>query len=110
MLVHFSYPYGSTIIDGKRIYGYLERYDPVKVPWETYKAYRGTLIQVPYSKRTLEKMFPGREFPNITFTFSQIRSLSWDQMCDLCKAFGFTSRRSNESRRRKLRKFIKYNC
>lgn len=110
MLVFFRYPYGSTIINGKTIYGYLERHDPVVVPWVTYRSCKDSLIQAPYNKVTLEKMFPGRQFPNITFTYSQIRFLSWEQMCELCQAFGFTTKRSNESRRRKLRKFIKEHC
>lgn len=110
MLVFFDYPYGSTIIDGKRIYGYLEPHEPVKVPWSTYRLFRPSLRQAPYSKRTLEKMFPGQEFPNISFTYSELRLLDWEQMCALCKAFGLTTKRSNESRRRKLRQFIKLHC
>lgn len=110
MLVFYRYPYGSTLINGKRIYGYLERHDPVVIPWGVYRAFRNTLIQAPYSKDILEKMFPGKEFPNITFAYHQIRYLSWEQMCELCQAFGFTTKRSNESRRRKLRKFIKEHC
>lgn len=110
MLVFFRYPYGSTIIDGKRIYGYLEKHDPVIIPWETYRAFRQDLIQASYNKSTLERMFPGREFPNISFTYHQIRFLDWEQMCQLCKAFGFTTNRSNESRRLKLRRFMKEHC
>lgn len=110
MLVFFSYPYGSTIIDGKRIYGYLERHDPVVVPWNTYRQFQKTLIQAPYTKQYLEKRFPGSVFPNITFTYHEIRFLSWEQMCDLCKAFGFTTSRESRLRRRQLRKFMKEHC
>lgn len=110
MLVFFDYPKGSTIIDGKRIYGYLEPHAPVVVPWETYRLFRSSLRQASYSKQVLERMFPGRDFPNVTFTYSELRFLDWEQMCALCKAFGFTTNRSNESRRRKLRKFLQENC
>lgn len=110
MLVFFRYPKGSTIINGKRIYGYLEKHKPVMVSWGVYKAFKDSLIQASYSKRVLQEMFPGREFPNLSFTYHEIRFLTWEQMCELCKAFGFTTNRSNASRRRKLRKFVKENC
>lgn len=110
MLVFFRYPKGSTMINGRRIYGFLERHGPVVIPWGVYKARYDSFIQAPYNKRVLEELFPGREFPNVSFTYHQIRFLDWEQMCALCKAFGFTTNRSNASRRRKLRKFMKEYC
>ena len=106
----YRYPYGSTKINGRHIYGYLERHAPVVVPWEIYKACKNSLIQAPYDKDVLEALFPGRTFPDLSFTYSSLRFLSWEQMCALCNAFGFTTNRSNLSRRRKLRKFMKENC
>ena len=110
MLVFYGYPYGSTMIHGRRIYGYLEKHGPVVVPWEVYKANQPDLIQASYDKDVLEQLFPGREFPKISFTYHEIRFLSWEQMCALCQAFGFTTNRSNASRRRKLRKFFREHC
>lgn len=110
MLVFFAYPYGSTIINGKRIYGYLERHNPVIIPWKVYKVFKKSLRPASYNKKILEKMFPGSEFPNISFTYHQIRYLNWEQMCQLCHALQMTTGRSNESRRRKLQKFMKENC
>ena len=98
------------MINGKRIYGWLERYAPVVIPWEVYKERRSSFIQAPYNKQILETLFPGREFPNLSFTYYEIRFLDWEQMCTLCQAFGFTTNRSNFSRRRKLRKFMKESC
>jgi len=110
MLVFYRYPKGSTMINGRRIYGYLEQHGPVVVPWAIYKAFQNSLIQASYSKEVFEQLFPGRTFPNLSFTYHEIRFLSWEQMCELCKAFGFTTNRSKESRRRKLRSFIKEHC
>jgi hypothetical protein len=110
LLVFFKHKLGSTVIHGKRIYGYLEAHDPVIVPWGIYTAHLNSLIQASYDKRTLEKLFPGREFPNLSFTYHEIRFLNWEQMCALCKALGITTSRSNTSRRRELRKFFKENC
>lgn len=110
MLVFYAYPYGSTIFNGRRIYGYLERHGPVVVPWEVYKANQDVLIQASYDKDILEDMFPDKTFPELSFTYHEIRFLSWEQMCSLCKALGFTTNRSNASRRRKLRKFFKEHC
>jgi len=110
MLVFFDYPRGSTMINGKRIYGYLEPHGPVVVSWKVYKECRHSLREASYNKRILEELFPGREFPNLRFTYHQIRYLDWEQMCALCQAFGFTTNRSNASRRRKLRKFMKESC
>jgi hypothetical protein len=98
------------MINGRRIYGYLERHAPVVVPWGVYRGCRNSLIQASYNKSILEQLFPGRVFPNLSFTYHEIRFLNWEQMCSLCHAFGFTTNRSNTSRRRKLRKFMKENC
>ena len=110
MLVFFRHPYGSTMINGRRIYGYLERHAPVVVPWEVFKDARSSLIEASYTKDVLEQLFPGKSFPSLSFTYHEIRYLDWEQMCSLCKAFGFTTNRSKQSRRRKLRKFMKANC
>lgn len=110
MLVFFVFPYGSTIIENKRVYGYLEKYPPVKISYAAYRANYNSLIQASYDKPTLEKMFPGREFPNISFTYFEIRFLTWEQLCDLCKAFGITTNRKNSLRRRSLRLYMQENC
>jgi len=110
MLVFYRHPKGSTMINGRRIYGYLEQHGPVVVPWAVYKACQNSLIQASYSKEVFEQLFPGRPFPNLSFTYHEIRFLDWEQMCELCKAFGFTTNRSKASRRRKLRKFMKEHC
>lgn len=110
MLVFYRYPYGSTMLHGRRIYGYLENHGPVVISWDLYKANQEDLIQASYDRDTLSLMFPGRNFPDISFTYSEIRYLNWEQMCALCRAFGFTTNRSNSSRRRKLRKFFKEHC
>lgn len=110
MLVFYAYPRGSTIVDGKRIYGYMEPYEPVKISWDAYRSRKKDFIQAAYNKANLEKMFPGREFPDISFNYHEIRELDWNDMCALCKAFGITTNRCNRLRRRKLREFIKENC
>ena len=110
MLVFFRHPYGSTKINGKLIYGYLESHAPVVIPWNVYKQCKNSLIQAPYDKRILEELFPDRTFPDLTFTYYGLRFLNWEQMCALCQAFGFTTSRSNVARRRKLRRFMQENC
>lgn len=110
MLVFFVFPYGSTIIENKRVYGFLEKYPPVKISYASYKANRASLIQASYDKATLEKMFPGREFPNLSFTYYDIRFLTWEQICALCKGFGITASRKLPARRRALRLYMQENC
>ena len=110
MLVFFNYPYGSIGVDGKIVYGYLEKYDPTHISWQSWKTHKDSLIQASYNKRILEKMFPGKEFPNLSFTYSEMKFLNWQQMCDLCKAFGITTNRQNRLRYRTLREFIKEYC
>ena len=110
MLVFFKYPKGSTKINGRLIYGFLEHHAPVVVPWDVYKRHKNSLIQASYNKQILEILFPGREFPNLSFTYHELRFLDWEQMCALCQAFGFTTSRTNQLRRRKLRKFIREHC
>jgi hypothetical protein len=110
VLVYSKYPKGSLILNGKRVHGFLEPYEATKVTWEEYKARKNDLVSAPYDKQILERMFPGTEFPDITFTYHQIRHLSWEQMCSLCKALGITTSRSNHARRLKLRRFFKKNC
>lgn len=110
MFVFYRYPYGSTIIDGRRIYGYMEKYEPVRVTWDVFRANKGNLIQASYNPQRLSSIFPGATFPNLSFIYSDLRILTWDQMRALCKAFGITSGRTNNERRRTLRKFIQERC
>lgn len=110
MLVFYKYPKGSTIMNGRRVYGFLEPHAPVVVPWDIYKTHRNSFIQASYSKDILEQLFPDREFPNVSFTYHEIRFMTWEQMCTLCKAFGITTKRATVSRRRELRKFMRENC
>lgn len=110
MLVFYKHPKGSTMLNGRRIYGFLEMHAPVVVPWSVFKTCQNTLIQASYTKDILEQLFPGREFPNVSFTYHEIRFMTWEQMCSLCSAFGITTSRNNQSRRRELRHFMKENC
>ncbi len=110
MLVYYKYPKGSTILNGRRIYGFLELHAPVVIPWGVYKQHRNTFIQASYTKDILEQLFPGGEFPNLSFTYHEIRFMTWEQMCSLCKAFEITTSRNNGSRRRELRHYMKENC
>jgi len=110
MIVFYKFPYGSTIIDKKRIYGYLESYPPVQISWRAWLDHQNSLIAASYDKQILEQMFPGREFPNISFTYAQMRYLTWTQMCDLCKACGITTSRKNDKRKKALQKFFQEYC
>lgn len=98
------------MINGRRIYGYLEYHAPVVVSWDIYRQHKNSLMAASYNKDILEELFPGGKFPNIEFTYYEIRHLDWEQLCALCQGFGFTTNRSNESRRRKLKIFIRENC
>ena len=109
MLVFYKYPYGSTIIDGRRIYGYLEKHPPARVSWDVFRN-TPNLIEASYTPQRLSLLFPGRQFPNVSFMYADLRNLSWENMCDLCKAFGITTGRSNSERRRALRLFLKEKC
>jgi hypothetical protein len=111
MLVFYKYKLGSTIIDGKRIYGYMEKYPPVQVSWDTYRANAGNLIQATYTQERLQALFPDGVFPNVSFIYSDIRYLTYDQMCALCRGFGISGgNRKNEKRRKSLRAFLKEKC
>lgn len=107
MLVFYRYPYGSTNVDGVQVYGYLEKFPPARVSWNSFKNNQGSLIQASYTKDRLELLFPGSQFPNISFMYSDLRYLSWEQMCALCKGFGLITSRKNNDRRKALREFLK---
>ena len=110
MFVFYHTPYGSTIIDGKRIYGYLEKYEPVRVSWDVFRANHPSLIQASYTPERLKMLFPNSDFPQVCFTYNDLRYLSWEQMCGLCKGFGITTSRTNSERRKALRAFLKEHC
>jgi hypothetical protein len=111
MFVYFRYPHGYTYLEGKKIYGFLEMMPSTHISYETWRLNKNkTLIQEPFNKDNLSRLFPGIEFPNVSFTLNDIRHLSWDDMCALCKAFGLKTKRDNVSRRTALRKFIKEHC
>jgi hypothetical protein len=109
MLVFYKYPYGSTIIDGQRIYGYLEKYPPARVSWDVFRN-TPNLMEASYTPQRLKMLFPSAEFPNVSFMYSDLRYLEWEDMCALCKAFNITTGRSNSERRKALRTFLKEKC
>ena len=110
MFVFYHTPYGSTIIDGRRIYGFLEKYPPAHVTWDVFRANKGNLIQASYTPERLSALFPNTTFPCISFIYSDLRYLTWEQMCALCKSFGIKTARSNSQRRKALRKFMQEHC
>lgn len=110
MFVFFKFPYGSTTINGQRIYGYLEKHPAIRVTWDVYRAYQGNLIQAAYTADRLKLLFPRSEFPRVSFVYSDLRYLTWEQMCGLCKGFGITTPRTNSERRKALRSFLKEHC
>jgi len=110
MIVFYKFPHGSTMFGNQRIYGYLERYAPVQIPWKLWLVNKDSLVAASYDKQILEQIFPGREFPHISFTYAQIRYLTWTQLCDLCKACNITTSRRNDMRKKKLQRFFQENC
>ena len=110
MLVFYKYKLGSTIINGQRIYGYMEKHPPVQVSWDVYRANAGNLVQATYTKERLQSMFPGSEFPSISFIYSDLRYFTYEQMCALCRSFGLTGNRTTENKRKALRTFLKEKC
>ena len=110
MLVHYAYPKGSIVVHGKRVHGFLEPNDPVTIPWGEYKHAPQTYVQASYNKEILEKIFPGGEFPNVTFTYHQMRFLTWEHLCAICKGVGLKTSREKGKRRQALRKFFREYC
>jgi hypothetical protein len=109
MFVFYKYKLGSTIINGRRIYGYMEKYPPTRVTWDEFRANKGNLIAATYTPELLSSLFPGSAFPTINFLYSDLRYLTYEQMCALCKAFGLTGR-TNEKKRRILKHFLREYC
>ena len=110
MLVFFNYPRGSTIIDGKRIYGFFEPYDPVIIPWSVYRANKQKLMQAPYTSKILSTIFPKRIFPPLSFTYKEIKFLEYDQLVELCNIFEISAPHTKSKCRQKIRQFFKEKC
>ena len=111
MFVYFAHPYGYTFLEGKKIYGYLELRPSTHVSYHTWKINRKhTLIEEPFNKENLSRLFPDKDIPDVRFNYNQINHMDWDTMRLLCKTFGLVTKRDNASRRRELRNFIKENC
>jgi len=110
MLVYFKQPKGSIRLDGVLVHGFAELQEPSRISWECYKNHRKMLVQACYNKERLERLFPNGDFPNISFTYSDLRYLTWEQLCDLCKGFGIKTNRKSRLRLKKLRRFMKAHC
>lgn len=110
MFVFSIYPYGSRFIDGHRVYGYLENQPATRVSWTTYKTHQSALIQASYTPERFKLLFPHSEFPSVSFIYSDLRYLTWEQMCALCKGFGIITARTNHERRKALRHFLQEHC
>lgn len=110
MLAFYYRPYGSTTIDGVCIPGYLEKVPAARISWKAFRENKGVLIEASYTPDRLRQLFPNSEFPRVSFMYSDLRDLTWEQMCGLCKGFGITTARNNFQRRKALRAFMKEFC
>ena len=110
MFVFYKNQYGGIRLDDRTVHGYMEKFPPTQISWNTYKQNHNILIQASYNQDRLTMLFPHATFPKITFLYSDLRYLTWEQMCDLCQAFGLKTGRSNHERRRSLRKFMQEHC
>jgi hypothetical protein len=57
MIVFYKFPRGSTVFGHKRIYGYLEPYPPVQVPWRIWLNNQNSFIAASYDKCFQEENF-----------------------------------------------------
>jgi hypothetical protein len=110
MFAFYYRPYGSTTVEGICVPGYLEKFPPARLSWNAFRQNKGVLIEAAYTPDRLKLLFPDSTFPQICFMYSDLRDLSWEQMCGLCKGFGITTSRNNFERRRTLRAFMKEYC
>jgi len=110
MFVFYKKPLGVTYVDDKPIHGYMEKHPPIRISWANYRRFAPNLIQASYTPERLKMLFPKADFPNIIFLYSDLRYLTWEQMCGLCKGFGITTARTNHERRKALRNFLKEYC
>lgn len=90
MLVYLREPMGYTQLEGKRIYGRKYAYGsfgPADIPYKTYKANKGILIEADYTPEWLENKF-GVEFPRVTFKVSDFSKMDFRLMADIANRMG----------------------
>lgn len=111
MLVFLKEPMGSSIIDGRRIYGRYFNYGkfgPTEIPKKTYINNKDVLEEAEYNKRILEEKFGG-EFPDVKFKITKLIKLPFDKTIELAAALGIEyikSRKPSRGERLSLRRAI----
>ncbi len=89
ILVYFQDPYHVHYSDilKDHIYGCLMNMPPTEVPLEYWRHQQHCLQQVPYTKKWLESKFK-TIFPNIIFTYSELKNLPYESLQDIGRAMG----------------------
>jgi hypothetical protein len=109
VLVYLKEPMAASSIDGKRIYGEnfaYGRFGPTDIPKKLYAKNKDILKEAPYTSRWLEEKF-GTKFPDINFTPSRLRDISFKKTVELAKCLGINYignvDKANPQERRALR-------
>lgn len=112
MLVYLKEPMGYSKVGDYRIYGeYFSygRFGPADIPNELFKNNKNILKEGEYTRRWLEDKFGGK-FPEVSFTISKMRNMSFETTVELAKCLGIDYRgrikTSSSLDRRSLRRAI----
>jgi len=95
MLVYHAEPMGYTSVDGKRVYGeYFSygKFGPTEITYEQFRKYRPLLKELPITGAWLSEKF-GKNFPECSFTYTQMRKLSFDKLVEVAKLLGIDYRK-----------------
>lgn len=101
ILVFSIYPRGHLEYDGYSIPGYLEPFEPCDVPLSFYKTYKKNLRLAEYSSDRLQRLFH-KKFPPISFTYREIKLLSYEQICEINRILGIKSATETIGSHRKI--------
>lgn len=106
ILVFSIYPRGGLQYDNHLIPGYLEPFDPCDVSFDFYQIYKTNLRFASYTKSRLEKLFH-KPFPNISFTYREIKYLTLEQISEINNILGLCSGDNLQKHIKALKRFLK---
>jgi hypothetical protein len=75
ILVFFSSPYGYTVFNEQKIWGFLDKQEPVQIPYLHYKKNKTSFVEAPYTSERLSRLLGWEVFPGVLFRLSEIEAM-----------------------------------
>jgi len=80
MRVFLALPHGTTMIDNKRVHGYLDRMPPAYITYKGFRANQNNLLELPHDASSLKARTNKDWELGFRFTFAELNTFDIDTL------------------------------